>query len=170
MKNVTGVVPSMAFVAMLVTVSTAWAGDAAFAPGGLEGDDQTSIVYDPATGEIRIDAPNGVNLTSINISSAGSVFMGDPAMNLDGSFDIDEDDTIFKATFGSSFGTLSFGNVAKTELSADFVLNDLTIDGALEPGGGLGDVDLIYVPEPSSILLLTFGLMGILRLTRRKGR
>ena len=170
MKIATRVVPIMALIAMLVTVSTARAGDAALAPGGMEGDGQTSIVYDPATGEIRLDAPNGVNLTSINLNSADSIFMGEPAMNIGGNFDIDEDDTIFKATFGSSFGSLTFGNIAKADLSADFVLNDLTVDGALEPGGGLGDVDLIYVPEPSSVLMLAVGVLGFLRFVRRDRR
>ena len=142
----------------------------AVAPGGMPGDDQTSIMYNPTTGSVDVDAPAGVGLTSINISSAGSVFTGGPAMNLDGDFDIFAADTIFKATFGSEFGTLSFGMIATTGLSEQFVLEDFTVDGSLATGGGLGDVDLIYVPEPTSLALLGLGLASIAGLAWRRRR
>ena len=80
-----------------------------------------------------------------------------------GSFDNDADNNIFKATFGSSFGSLSFGNVAQAGLSQDYVAGDLTVVGSLNGGGALGDVDLVYipVPEPSAIVLLCLGLAGV---------
>ena len=53
------------------------------------------------------------------------------------------------------------GNVAQTGLSEDFVANDLTVVGSLAGGGDLGNVDLIYVPEPSALVLLTLGLLGL---------
>ncbi len=134
---------------------------AALAPGGSIGDGQTSIIYNPATGEVGVDAPAGVQLTSVNIDSAGRVFTGAPAQNLGGSFDNDADNNIFKATFGSSFGSLSFGNVAQAGLSQQFVLADLTAVGSLAGGGALGNVDLVYVPEPSTWLLLSLGLVSI---------
>ncbi len=90
---------------------------AAINSGGSRGDGQASIVYDPDTGELGVDAPAGTDLTSINIESAAGVLTGDPAQNLGGSFDNDADNNIFKATFGSSFGSLSFGNVAQTGLT-----------------------------------------------------
>ncbi len=99
--------------------------------------------------------------------SAAAVFTGAAAQNLGGSFDNDTDNNIFKATFGSSFGSLSFGLVAQTGLSEDFVANDLTVVGSLAGGGDLGAVDLIYVPEPASALLLAVGLMiGLLQFRR----
>ena len=107
-------------------------------------------------------------MTSINIDSAGGIFSGEAAQNLGGSFDNDADNNIFKATFGSSFGSLSFGNVAQTGLSEDFVLGDLTVVGSLAGGGDLGDVDLIYVPEPSSVALLMIGLWGVVCVGRRR--
>ena len=72
------------------------------------------------------------------------------------------DNNIFKATFGSSFGSLSFGNVAQTGLSEAFVLSDLTIVGSLAGGGDLGSVDFVYVPEPASFVFLVLGLLALL--------
>ncbi len=131
---------------------------AALAPAGRQGDGQTSIIYDTSTGHVSVDAPAGTELTSINIDSAAGIFTGAPAQNLGGSFDNDADNNIFKATFGSSFGSLSFGNVAQTGLLEQFVLDDLTVVGSLAGGGALGDVDLVYVSEPSSLLLHILGV------------
>ena len=112
----------------------------------------------------RSTPPAGKNLTSVNIESASSIFTGAPAQNLGGSFDNDTDNNIFKATFGSSFGSLSFGNVAQPGLSEDLVAGDLTVVGSLAGGGALGTVDLVYVPvpEPSALVLLVLGMAGLL--------
>ncbi len=144
---------------------------AALAPGdGVRGDGQTSIVYNPGTGEVAEDAPATTQLTSINIDSASGIFTGAAAQNLGGSFDNDSDANIFKATFGSSFGSLSFGAVAQAGLAESFLLSDLTVVGSLAGGGALGDVDLIYVPEPSSVALLMLGLLSIGGARLAKGR
>jgi len=140
----------------------------ALAPGaGVEGDAQTSLVYDPSSGELSVDAPAGTELTSINIDSASGIFTGGAAENLGGSFDNDADGNIFKATFGGSFGSMSFGNVAAAGLSEEFVRGDLSAVGSLAGGGALGDVDLIYVPEPSTIVLIGLGLLAMLPIRRR---
>ena len=58
-----------------------------------------------------------------------------------------------------TFASLSFGNVAQAGLAEPFLLDDLTVVGSLAGGGDLGPVDLIYVPEPSTLLLVAWGLM-----------
>jgi hypothetical protein len=137
---------------------------AALAGPGAAGDGQTSIVYHAGTGELSVDAPAGTQLTSINIDSAAGIFTGQAATNLGGSFDNDSDNNIFKATFGSSFGSLSFGNVAQAGLSQQLVLSDLSVVGSLAGGGDLGAVDLVYVPEPATALLAITGLLGVVSL------
>ena len=79
--------------------------------GGIAGDSQASVLYDAFTGEIAIDAPSFGDLTAIHLSSASGIFTGAAAANLGGLFDNDTDSAIMKGTFGSSFGSLSFGSV-----------------------------------------------------------
>jgi hypothetical protein len=135
---------------------------AALAGPGMAGDGQTSIIYDATNGELAVDAPAGIQLTSVNIDSAAGIFTGAAAQNLGGSFDNDSDNNIFKATFGSSFGSLSFGNVAQPGLAENLLLSDLSVVGSLAGGGALGNVDLIYVPEPSAIVLIVLGALGVI--------
>ena len=110
-------------------------------------------------------------ISESSTSPKSGIFTGSPADNLEGTFDNDTDHNIFKATFGSSFGSLSFGAVAQAGLSEEFVANDLTVVGSLAGGGGLGEVDLVYVPEPTTALLLAVGLlMGLVQFRRANRR
>jgi hypothetical protein len=140
----------------------------AIRPGGGQGDDQTSITYDPSRGELGVEVPADTELTSIYIESRSGIFIGDAAQNLGGDFDTDTDTNIFKATFGQSFGSLSFGRVAEAGLSEEFVTGDLTVIGSLAGGGELGPVDLIYIPEPSTVVILGLGLAGAMLWRRRR--
>ncbi len=139
---------------------------AALRTGGQQSDGQTSIGYVANTGELWVDPPLGAELTSVNIDSASGIFTGAPAENLGGSFDNDTDNNIFKATFGSSFGSIRFGNVAQAGLSQAFLLSDLTVVGSLAGGGSLGDVDLNYVPEPTAMVLAVVGLLAVAAIRR----
>ena len=133
---------------------------------GAPGDEQTSLVYDPSDGSLGVNPPVGTDLTSINITSAGSKFIGDKPAVLDGAFDNFAADNIFKATFGGSFGEITFGAVLPMNLTASEVVDDLSAVGSLAGGGDLGDVDLIYVPEPASLATLLLGMLFCLRRRR----
>ena len=137
---------------------------------GNHGDEQTSLVYDAKTGELSVDPPVGKDLTSINITSAGSKFIGDKPAVLDGAFDNFAGDNIFKATFGGSFAAISFGNALPAGLASSEVVADLSAVGSLAGGGDLGDVDLIYIPEPSTWALILLGLVGLSRLHQVRSR
>ena len=139
---------------------------ATLARHGTAGDGQTSLVYNQTTGELQIDTPAGIQLTSINLTSANAWFIGERPNVLDGAFDNFDNDNIFKATFGGSFSSLSFGIVLPPGLSPAEGAVDLSAIGSLEGGGGLGDVDLIYVPEPTTFLLAWLSLTTCL--TRRR--
>ena len=77
---------------------------------------------------------------------------------LDGAFDNFAADNVFKATFGGSFGSISFGHVLPAGIVESDLAADLSAVGSLAGGGDLGDVDLVYVPEPTCMLLLIIGL------------
>ena len=134
---------------------------------GVVGDDQTSVIYDPSNGELSVDPATGKELTSINITSAGGLFTGNRPTVLDGAFDNFAADNLFKATFGGSFGEISFGSVLPAGLTEGDLAGDLTIVGSLLGGGDLGDVDLVVIPEPAAFVLFLLGALGTLIRKRR---
>ena len=139
-------------------------------PGGMLDDGDFSVLYDARTGEIGLDVPFGFEVTSMAVQSASSIFTADPAENLGGSLDHDRVDSIFKATIGDVFGSVSFGSVGQPGLSESFLLGDLTVLGTTRGGGGVGDtvsplgpsapVDLVYIPEPSTLVGVFMGVTG----------
>ena len=143
---------------------------AAIGQDGEKDDAQTSLVYDTSSGELSVDAPAGKELTSINITSAGGMFIGDKPAVLDGAFDNFAADNLFKATFGGSFGSLSFGKVLPAGLSQQAVSADLSAVGSLDGGGDLGSVDLVFVPEPTSLFLVFLGLLWLCGVSSRHTR
>ena len=157
------------YMALVASPRSLWA---VVLPGGVIGDEEFSVLYDPTTGELAFDVPLDQEVTSVGILSAGRIFTGEPAQNLGGSLDHDRDNEIFKAVFPPEFniGSISFGNVAPAGLTESFLLGDLTVLGSLRGGGGIGDttsasgpsapVDLVYIPEPSAIALFVFGAAG----------
>lgn len=139
---------------------------ASLAANGREVDDQTSDPSDARTDELAVDAPAGTDLNSFNINSDAGIFTG-TAQNLGGGLNTDSDTNVFKATFGSSLGSLSSGHVVQQGLAEDPLLHDLTVVGSLANGRDPGPVDLIYVPEPSTVVLALVGLLSVV--TRFRG-
>ena len=152
--------------ALVITLAGWQAAEAGILPGGDFGDEQTSIVYDTASGELEVNTPASSELTSINIHSVAGIFSAE-LPHCFGSFcqDID-DNSLFRASFREGFGDFSWGNIADPGLEEQFILDDLTVVGSLRGGGGLSDVDLIYIPipEPSTLTLTALSLPGLLAL------
>ena len=145
------------------STGSAWA---TLMPGGVEGDIRTSIVYDAGSGELGVDAPMNADLASILIDSQAGILTGGPAENLEGPFDLHSDSKLFKMD-DAGFGSLSFGAVAPPGLSEALVLADLEVNATLLGGGKTGSVDLVYVPEPTTLALLVLGSHAMSR--RRRG-
>ena len=135
---------------------------------GMKGDEQTSLIYDASTGELAVDSPRGTELTSINVTSTNRMFIGSKPVVLDGAFDNFSADNLFKATFGGSFGAISFGNILPIGVSESALAEDLSAVGSLAGGGDLGDVDLVYIPEPTSTLLVASAMIGLCILRNRR--
>jgi hypothetical protein len=141
-------------------------------PEGSLGDDRTSIVYDAHTGYIALDAPNGRGFSSELIESAAGILTGTQPPILTGSYNIFTAYEIFHGFDEPclNFGLQGFGPAAEPGLSASFVRSDLTALGSLCGGGDLGEIDVIYVPEPSTVALLSLGValaVGLSRPCRR---
>ena len=125
------------------------------------------LLYDARNGEIAISPPAGKELTSVHIESNAGIFTGNgagklEADRLDGPFDVDTDESLFRATLASSFGSLSFGSVSQPQLTEEFLLADLSVEGSFDGGGFLGEVQLAYIPipEPSAVIIV-FSLLAM---------
>ena len=152
---------------------------AALAAGGVRDDDQTSLVYDADTGEMAIDVSEEFYI--LNIDSKSGVFTGLQPKWFS-TFDNFDTHNIFVARLGPTFSSLSFGNVARPGLTRNQLIDDLTVWGLFprECSGGfvcgfsstaglppnlplenVTPVDLIFLPEPSSIVFAVTGLVGL---------
>lgn len=139
----------------------------AIAATGEKVDGQVVVVYDPATGDIRIDTDNQL-LTSIQLTSKDQIFLQGMGIELDGIFDVDQPEKIFKLGV-DGFSDPHFGPIAPVGLTASYLESDLTLDGSMLGGGGLDNVSLLVVPEPNALVLFGIGLLG-LRSSRRRAR
>ena len=136
-------------------------------PAKGEGTNQVVVTYDAADGNVSVNATEPI--TSISLESASGIFTGSAAANLGGPFDVDTDVKVFKAVFGNQFSEVDFGAVGAANLAKGFLLDDLTASGSLAGGGGTfgPDVQLNYVPEPSTFILFTLALVGLTGRHRR---
>ena len=101
-------------------------------------------------------SPVDMELAWIDIQSQDGVFGRGPVQNLGGPFDDVTLDNLFKATLDGSFGSMTFGHVARTRLSEEFLHTDLSVAGMLANGAGVGAVDLVYVPHSGAGLTTIF--------------
>ena len=99
---------------------------------------------------------------SLLLGAVLSTYIGTKPGVFDGAFDNFAVDNLFKATFGGSFGSISFGQVLPTGIAEGDLAADLSAVGSLAGGGDLGVVDLVYVPEPQCLALLIVGFTFVM--------
>ena len=96
--------------------------------------EQTSVVYNSNTGEISFDSE--IDLRIVQMISESGIFIPHEAMNLNGDFDIARPKEMTKIAVDEPFfRTVSLGHIAPIGLTAEFLADDLRIEGAPSTGG-----------------------------------
>lgn len=107
--------------------------------------------WDGAPGGAPGSPPSGNGLfdqLDIIVALAGGRYLQGPYAALDRAGQADDVQT-------------SIGYDARLDLAEHFLVNDLTLVGPLDGVGDLNNVDLAYVPEPSTVGLAVIGLLGL---------
>jgi hypothetical protein len=129
------------------------------------------LSYDPQDGNLSLDG-NGVQITTFELILANSLFIWSELQPPPdgcfsrGPFDVFIPNKLFMLnTAGVS--SCVIGKVLPAELSAAFLLEELSVDGSIKPSGKLpaapgGGPFLYVVPEPCSSTALSFGLLLLL--------
>lgn len=150
----------MALVA-LVASST----QAAIPLGPGAGDSIISLIYNPADGNLKLDAA-GKTVSTIQITSAGKYFTASRPSQADGSFDVYKPEKFFLLK-PDGIGDTDFGKALPAGLDGNMLSGDLTVSGSLKPSGKLEGVNLNIVPEPTSLGLLGLGVLSLLGFRRK---
>ena len=150
---------ALVLVALMGSVASA-----AIPAGGSVGDGNISLVYDPADGSLKLDAA-GKKVTTLEVHSTAGYFTGTAPSQVSPPFDV-FNATKFFLLKTAGIGDENFGPALAKGLSVDALSSDLKVAGSILPSGSLGTVDLVYIPEPSSLVLASLGLLGLVR--RRK--
>ena len=146
---------------------------AAIPLGGSLDDDIVSLIYDPTDGRLVFEGA-GRLVSVLEIVSSASLFTGPDSgcQNLPSPSRLLCEDLwhprkqFFLVTGGLS--GLDYGRVLPTNLSADTLASDLTVNGAFLPSGAVNPVDLIVVPEPSTSCLAGAIVVGATVVLRRR--
>jgi hypothetical protein len=138
------------------------------------------LTYDPADGNLSVDG-NGVLISVLELKSPNSIF--EPAGMLympEGCFNFAGDvQTRLKLFFLHTEGVANceLGDVLPTDLTAEFLLAELEVDGSIKPSGMLtsapgGGPYLYVVPEPGGTAALGCALLALCcwRVTRTRSR
>ena len=132
--------------------------------------DGLSVIYDPGSGYVSARAPDGSQLTAIELRSNEGMFTGE-CDNLGGVFDVCNDGKVFKlATAG--FSSVDLGPILPTLKTSSVLVSDLLVDGASVGGDFItgSGAYLIVVPEPAGATLLGLGFVLLASTRRRRSR
>lgn len=130
------------------------------------------VTYDPLDGNLSVNG-NGVNMTTIELKSAGEMFRPENVNDgiISPPFDVATNAKLFTLKT-AGFGSLDFGAVYPTDMTGEMVMADMAVAGSILPSGGLSDAAgagpyLYVVPEPASAGLILCGLLGLIGLRRK---
>jgi hypothetical protein len=83
-------------------------------------------------------------------------------------FDVYNPNKMFKLD-PAGFDDLDFGAAMGAGLGKDMLGGDLTVSGSFLGGGALvADMRIVGVPEPSSMIMIGLGLIGLAAVRRRR--
>jgi hypothetical protein len=122
------------------------------------------VSYDSTDGNLSYDG-NGLLITSMWLASEDHLFIVsnvDPEM-FSGQYDVVSSAELFKLVGPRGVSGLDLGPVLPIGLTAESLLQDMFVDGSLQPRGHLTDAPaggpyLYVVPEPSTGLVALLGL------------
>jgi hypothetical protein len=161
----------LAFLAIVALATAANAGTLTMTQTPATANAAT-VTYDPANGNLSY-AGNGTLISTMELQSPDGWFIPanlNPALTK-GPFDVFTSAKFFQLITAGTEGA-DFGQVLAPNLTGDALMAQIAIDGSIKPSGKLdaatgGGPYLYVVPEPSSVVLVCCGLLGLFGLRRR---
>ena len=142
---------------------------------GVAVDGAVNFIYDPSDGSAVLTSPGVEGITTTTLESASSGF--DPNAfggTISPPFDQNTSSKLFKLTAPpAAISSLDFNaGYLPAGKDGDWLLNDVTWSGSIAPAGGWdaapgGGPYASVVPEPSSIVLILCGVLGLFTLRRK---
>ncbi len=99
-------------------------------------------------------------VTTFEMKSASALFTGVENDALNGLFDVNSAEKVFKLE-PAGFNELDLPGLFPAGTPCTVVFADISIDGSFAAGGVLGPVNFSFCPEPSGRTLLAFAAVGM---------